>query len=294
MKTKYLQFKLSDGRILAYSECGDPKGFPVLFFHGTPGSRLQSKDFNQQALSTQCRFFGIDRPGMGYSSPNKKHSIMNFTSDIQELVNFLEIDKVAIIAHSGGAPFALAYAATYVSSVSQLAIVSGIAPTTLEEASGMLSLSMRIINMCVRFIPGFAFILMYLTRLMHEKTSLFKQAIKKLPEPDKKILNNTQHFHTLVDSGNEAFRQGLSAAAQEFKIVVSDWGFDISQIKCPVSIWHGGLDQQVSLSNAKFFQKLILNAKLIDLENEGHLSVLYNHMSDILKNIHTQSNLLTR
>ena len=25
---------------MAYAECGDPGGVPVLFFHGTPGSRL--------------------------------------------------------------------------------------------------------------------------------------------------------------------------------------------------------------------------------------------------------------
>ena len=31
---------LKDGRRLGYLECGDPKGKPVLCFHGYPGSRL--------------------------------------------------------------------------------------------------------------------------------------------------------------------------------------------------------------------------------------------------------------
>jgi hypothetical protein len=34
------QIRLHDGRLLAYAEYGDPAGRPVIFFHGTPGSRL--------------------------------------------------------------------------------------------------------------------------------------------------------------------------------------------------------------------------------------------------------------
>ena len=32
-----LNMKLSDGRTLGFSECGDPNGYPVFFFHGTAG-----------------------------------------------------------------------------------------------------------------------------------------------------------------------------------------------------------------------------------------------------------------
>ena len=31
--------RLSDGRQLGYADYGDPDGTPVMFFHGTPGSR---------------------------------------------------------------------------------------------------------------------------------------------------------------------------------------------------------------------------------------------------------------
>lgn len=33
--------RLRDGRSLAWAEYGDPRGKPVLYFHGFPGSRLE-------------------------------------------------------------------------------------------------------------------------------------------------------------------------------------------------------------------------------------------------------------
>ena len=45
---------LRDGRQLAFAEYGDPAGWPVFFFHGWPGSRL---DFapNDDRLSVHAR-----------------------------------------------------------------------------------------------------------------------------------------------------------------------------------------------------------------------------------------------
>ena len=37
------QIKLRDGRRLGYAEFGDPRGKPVLFFHGYPGSRWDGR-----------------------------------------------------------------------------------------------------------------------------------------------------------------------------------------------------------------------------------------------------------
>ena len=44
--------RLPDGRHLGYAEYGDPEGVPLLFFHGTPGSRLQLKGFDAPARNT--------------------------------------------------------------------------------------------------------------------------------------------------------------------------------------------------------------------------------------------------
>lgn len=46
---------LANGRQLAYSEYGDPAGAPVIFLHGTPGSRLLGALFDDQAADSDVR-----------------------------------------------------------------------------------------------------------------------------------------------------------------------------------------------------------------------------------------------
>jgi pimeloyl-ACP methyl ester carboxylesterase len=45
------RFTLSDGRQLGYKQYGDEAGQPVLFFHGSPGSRYEGSLFHKTALA---------------------------------------------------------------------------------------------------------------------------------------------------------------------------------------------------------------------------------------------------
>jgi hypothetical protein len=45
------QIKLKDGRKLGYAECGNLKGKPVFYFHGTPGSRFVCNILTEAANS---------------------------------------------------------------------------------------------------------------------------------------------------------------------------------------------------------------------------------------------------
>jgi len=67
--------RLGDGRRLAYAEYGDPHGTPSLYFHGTPGSRLEAGMLDDAARREGVRLIGIDRPGYGYSDRDPKHTL---------------------------------------------------------------------------------------------------------------------------------------------------------------------------------------------------------------------------
>ena len=97
---------LKGNRKLGFLECGDPNGYPVLYFQGFPGSRLHALDFDMIAKQSGCHLIGVDRPGQGLSTFNQ-YTLSCWVNDIKTLLHQLNIDKVSIIAHSGGAPFAL-------------------------------------------------------------------------------------------------------------------------------------------------------------------------------------------
>ncbi|HEY0750967.1 MAG TPA: hypothetical protein VGD26_07420, partial [Chitinophagaceae bacterium] len=66
---KEQQIRLSDGRSLSFNEYGPSTGKPVLYFHGTPSSRLEplllnvyGKDLNKLLDTTNIRLIAVDRP----------------------------------------------------------------------------------------------------------------------------------------------------------------------------------------------------------------------------------------
>ncbi|NNM60237.1 MAG: alpha/beta hydrolase [Legionellales bacterium] len=83
----------------------------------------------------------------------------------------------------------------------------------------------------------------------------------------------------------EAFRQGEKEPAQEMKLLFKPWGFNLEKITCPITVWHGALDTQVPLSHAKIYANLISHATLKKVPDEGHHSILKNHMAEIMCSI---------
>ncbi len=276
---------LKDGRLLGFAEFGDPKGHPVFYFHGFPGSRLQAGDFHELAKAHHYRFFGIDRPGMGLSTFNKKHTILGWSQDVLAFANHLKLDKFSIIGHSGGAPFVMACAYAIPDRLMGTAIVSGLAPTTLPESKVGMASGLRIINAWVRHMPRFAFVLMKIQQKIMLKPKVFHQFVQKLPMPDRMILQDADRMHATMDALVEAFKQGVSGPAQEMRLILQPWGFSLEKITYPITIWQGKLDMQVPVSHAEIYKTKLPHAKLRLFENEAHLSTLYNHMGDILESL---------
>ncbi len=63
------RMQLSDGRTFAFDEYGAADGFPVVYMHGTPGSRLEWLMFgtDEMVRTANIRIIVPDRPGIGLS-----------------------------------------------------------------------------------------------------------------------------------------------------------------------------------------------------------------------------------
>src|SRR5688500_4433105 len=87
--------RLRDGRTVGYAEYGDPDGVPLLFFHGTPGSRLQLRALDEPARRHHVRLLAPDRPGFGESSPQPGRTVGQYADDIRELADDLRLERFA-------------------------------------------------------------------------------------------------------------------------------------------------------------------------------------------------------
>jgi pimeloyl-ACP methyl ester carboxylesterase len=77
---------LKDGRTLGFAEYGDPKGEPVLEFHGCPGSRLEAWNYDAAGKKLGARVIGIDRPGFGMSTYVNTGRAFQRTFALRELI----------------------------------------------------------------------------------------------------------------------------------------------------------------------------------------------------------------
>lgn len=77
---------LSDGRVLGYSEVGNPQGEVLFLFHGLHSSRLEVLHVQEKAIKSNIRLIGIDRSGIGLSTFQKNRTLFDTVEDVLELV----------------------------------------------------------------------------------------------------------------------------------------------------------------------------------------------------------------
>jgi len=103
---------LSDNRKLAFNLYGVEDGKPMFYFHGGPSSRLEGALLHHTAIERGYRVICPDRPGHGYSDMKVGYQIVDLAKDVQELAQYLKLDRFGVMGTSGGGPpvIACAYA----------------------------------------------------------------------------------------------------------------------------------------------------------------------------------------
>lgn len=216
---------------------------------------------------------------MGLSSIDRNRSILSGATDVANFADFLEIKKFSIIGHSGGGPFVAACAYAIRQRLNGAAIISGMAPFEKPESQVGMARGQRIANKVIKAMPWLSPIMMRLTLIMLKSPNkMMAQMIKQLPEVDQLFYCSPDNTKPVINSTLEAFRKGVVGPFQEMRLLLNPWGFDLEDVKYPVTIWHGALDTQVPLSNGAIYADLIPGAQLEIFKNEGHLSLIKNHI----------------
>ena len=117
---------LADGRTLAFTDAGAPDGFPIFYFHGAPGSRLDGAGMEDEFAAAGVRVLSADRPGYGGSSPSPHRSMADWPREVAALADHLNIDRFAVMGLSSGGPYVAACAALLGDRVVAAAAVAGV------------------------------------------------------------------------------------------------------------------------------------------------------------------------
>ncbi len=118
---------VGSGHKVYFEESGNPKGNPVIFLHGGPGSGTDASHrcyFDPKMY----RIILMDQRGSGKSTPHASihdNTTWHLVSDLESLRLFLGVEKWVVFGGSWGSTLALAYAETHPDQVKAL-ILRGI------------------------------------------------------------------------------------------------------------------------------------------------------------------------
>ncbi|KAL6718107.1 hypothetical protein ACLMJK_004194 [Lecanora helva] len=100
------------GRLISFSEVGDPHGSVVFCCVGMGLTRFLTAFYDELASTLRLRLITPDRPGVGGSEPHADglDSPLGWPDDVRAICEHLKITKFSIMAHSAGAIYALATA----------------------------------------------------------------------------------------------------------------------------------------------------------------------------------------
>ena len=100
------------GRIISFSEVGDPAGSAVFCCVGMGLTRYITAFYDELALTLKLRLITPDRPGVGASDAHigGLDTPLGWPDDVRAICQHLNLTKFSILAHSAGAIYALATA----------------------------------------------------------------------------------------------------------------------------------------------------------------------------------------
>ena len=275
------QTALASRGTAAWCEWGDPAGSPVVFLHGTPGSRLFFPDPAETSIAG-ARILTFDRPGYGRSSPAAVSTLSGVAELVARLADDRGLDSFAVIGFSGGGPLALACGALLADRVSRVAAVSSWGPIDeIEAAYASLTAEERRVLGAIRADPDGAAERLWRDGQWYADAPL--SLLEAEPEAaDEAVLTDPVVRSNLSASNLEGARQGQAGLIGDWVADALPWGFELADITVPVDLWTGCRDPGRAPLDAAEIGRRIRSCTLHPEPNAGHWPAI-SHWCEILE-----------
>jgi len=283
---------LPDGRKFAYAEFGQPDGYPVLYFHGSPSSRLEPLLIGDDIFSQfGLRIIAPDRPGIGRSDFQTNRGYSDWPKDVVFLADAIGLKQFAVLGNSGGGAYAAVCAAKIPDRLRSAVIVSGAWrmdwPEALNNLQGPNRITWNLASKAPFLLP---IMLKVMSKMMSKppkdergREQMMAQQKKSLHASDYAVLAQPGRMDVWLQVFNEIFYQGVKGPNWDMRLYVREWDFSLSEILFPLKIFHGEQDMNVPLALVRRVISDLSSAQLITYPDEAHMATLSNHFDEIAK-----------
>jgi pimeloyl-ACP methyl ester carboxylesterase len=248
----------------------------ALFQYGTPGTRWLSPGLIDAARAAGFELLVIDRPGYGMSARQPGRRVVDVAVDVSIVVEAVGWDRFAVWGGSGGAPHALAIAAWLPDHVTACASVVGLAPYDAPGLDWYAEMSPANVVEFQTAARGERAYRPLVERLAAdamaeiEAGGLQVSDDYQLPEVDRQALAARRAEDGYLDRMNLTYRHGIDGWIDDSIAFTKPWGFELSKLTTPTSVWYGPADVLASRAHHEYLLSVIPDAQLHELHG-GHL-----------------------
>ena len=275
------QVELADGRVLAADDVGDPGGWPVVYVHGSPDSRLARHPDDEVATSIGVRLIAVDRPGFGHSSNHREGTVGSFGRDVGQLADSLEIDHFSVLGWSAGALPALGVAAELAPRVTRVGVAAGLPPIAAYQHPAVLDAAdegrrmladmgaeLGAVETARELVP-------YLVPLPITM-DLAREHLLESADPVRaaELRSVPGAIDVMAAAMVDAVRQGLDGLTRDLELQLLPPDVELAAVTCPVTLWYGSADTTAPPAFGRWYADHLLRADLHVLDGAGHCLTL--------------------
>jgi pimeloyl-ACP methyl ester carboxylesterase len=224
------------------------------------------------------RLVSFDRPGYGRSDRLESRTVADVVPDVVAIADALGLDQFAVLGRSGGGPHALACAALLPDRVTQAAALVSLAPwgaAGLHWFDGMADSNVDAYTtaasdpelLTARLVQAAA-------KIKADPASHVAGLRTEMPESDRRVVADAGIRALLAQNFAEAFRYSADGWIDDVLAFCSPWGFDVSDIRVPVLLWHGENDIFSPATHTQWLAERIASAFTEIRPSSAHFGAL--------------------
>ena len=274
---------LKDGRKLEYFILGPENGKPVLLFDALSGSSIDLLGWPKQYLE-HLEAYGIRlvmpcRPGIYRSDFRAMDSLRDFAPDIEQLIDHLGFDKVSLMSFSFGSGIALATASELGDRVRKVVLSSPSYPSYKHENWRELDQFYHLSAVLARRWPAmFRQLIPFIVRSIVQNAASYMERYCKRTNSDDDIrilLHPTIGIRS-AKMLEERTASGIQGMVEENLLNSRGWDFDPANVRCPVEIYHGAIDNVAPYEGGRLLADHLPNGSFTLFDSRGH----YHHIEN--------------
>lgn len=270
--------RLGSRRQLGFAEWGDPWGVPVLFFHGTPGSRRLAFSNDAVARELGVRLICVERPGFGLSAPQPDRTLLDWPSDVAEFADILGLGRFAVVGMAAGGPYALACGHRLPGRLTGVGVIAGFVPPQMYPGDELVLLIRQDPDRARRIIRS----------NLETMAGELEATVASLPAErgghDRQVYARPEVQAQLLAAGREALRSGIDGMVTDVWLLNSPWGFAVADVPTRTHWWHGDEDRLTPLPAVERIVSPLPRGTLTIHRGEGH-AIAFDHGDEILATV---------